>query len=101
MVSNFCDKIVKEMEEAAIVQRKTITAESFVDRYGLEQNGYVNFEEFKEIFKNHVHYGDDDNFMKPMPADNKIRALFNTLDPDQRHKISRQDFGKIIQTGSP
>lgn len=39
--------------------------------------------------------------MKPMPDENKLRGLFNTLDPDQRQKISRQDFGKIIIAKGP
>ena len=42
------------------------------------------FEEFLEIYKNHVHYADDDNFMRAMPEEAKLRGLFNTLDPDQR-----------------
>ena len=101
MVTNFCEKISKEMEEASIVQRKMVIPESLVDRYGLEQPGFITFDEFKEIYKNHVHYADDDNFMRALPEENKLRGLFNVLDPDQRHKISRQDFGKIIQIGGP
>jgi len=101
MVTNFCEKVIQEIEEAATVQRRRLTPESFVDRYGIVNPGYINFEEFKEIYKSHVHYADEDNFMRPLPEDNKLRGLFNTLDPDQRHKISRADFGKIIKEKGP
>jgi Ca2+-binding EF-hand superfamily protein len=101
MVTLFCEMITKEIEEAASVQRRRITPESFIDRYGIVNPGYINFEEFKEIYKSHVHFADDDNFMRPMPEDNKLRGLFNTLDPDQRHKISRADFARIIKDKGP
>ena len=101
MLEHFCEKILQEIEEAAQTQRKRLTPESFVDRYGLSNIGYINYEEFKNIYKSHVHFADEDNFMKPMPDENKLRGLFNTLDPDQRQKISRQDFGKIIIAKGP
>ena len=89
------------MNEAATLQRKRLTAESFVDRYGLKNEGYIDFEEFKTIYKNHVHLADENNFGKSMPEDAKLIGLFNTLDPDQRHKISRQDFGTMIRNRAP
>lgn len=36
-----------------------------------------------------------------MPSDEKLQSLFNTLDPDQRHKISRNDFGNTIRAKNP
>ena len=98
---NFFIKLEKELSEASEVQRRTLTAESLVDRYGKNTPGYIDFEEFKEVYKNHVHFADDENIMKQMPEDNILRALFNRLDPDQRHRISRQDFGKIVSTKGP
>lgn len=78
-----------------------MTVESLVDRYGVANPGYIVFEEFLEIYKNHVHFADEDNFLKPMPEENLLRGLFNTLDPDQRHKISRLDFGNIVRQKAP
>lgn len=48
-----------------------------------------------------MHLADEANFMLPMPEDNKLRGLFNILDPDQRGKISRNDFGTIIKNKTP
>ena len=53
------------------------------------------------IYKNHVHCADDSNFGKKMPEDAKLISVFNTLDPDQRHKISRKDFGDMIRNKAP
>ena len=100
-ITTFCEKIAQDVAEASQIQRKNLTAESLVDRYGRENPGYINFDEFYEIYKNHVHLADDDNYLKPMPDDNLIRGLFNTLDPDQRHKISRFDFGNTIRSKGP
>lgn len=101
MILAFCEKIDKELEEASRVQRKRVTPENLVDRYGLKNPGYISFEEFLELYKNHVHYADDNNFMKPMPETNKLQGLFNTLDPDQRGKISRNDFGNMVKNKAP
>ena len=101
MVEEFCGKITEEINEAPAVQRKPLAPESFVDRYGLSQAGYITFEEFKEIYKNHVHYADDANYLKPLPDENLLRGLFNALDPDQRHRISRRDFGATIREKAP
>lgn len=43
----FCEAIEHEINEAATLQRKRVEAESFVDRYGKENPGYINFQEFK------------------------------------------------------
>jgi len=82
MLLMFCEKIDQELEEASRVQRKRVTSEDLVDRYGVKNPGFINFEEFMDLYKNHVHYADDNNFMKPMPETNKLQGLFNTLDPD-------------------
>ena len=39
--------------------------------------------------------------MLPMPKDEIMRGLFITLDPDQRQKISRKDFGTMIKAQAP
>lgn len=45
-----------------------------------------------------MHYANEDTAMLPMPKDAILRGLFNTMDPDQRHKISREDFGKTVRS---
>ena len=45
-LTDFCTHIQKEIEEAAQAQRKNLTAESLVDRYGLKTRGYIEYEEF-------------------------------------------------------
>ena len=97
MVTHFCKQIAEEVEDAARSQKKKITVESLVDRHGKKKPGFIDFDEFCEIYKIHVHFADENNMMRPMPAENKLRGLFNTLDPDQRSRISRHDFGEIIR----
>ena len=92
LMEYFCEAIANEINEAATLQRKRIEAESFVDRYGKKSPGYIDFSEFKQIYINHVHLADDNNFnsyqlqkstkVMRMPEDAKLMSLFNTLDAD-------------------
>ena len=66
---DFCTKIQKEIEEAAEVQRKNLTPESLIDRYGVKTPGFVEYDEFYEIYKNHVHFANEETAMRPMPKD--------------------------------
>ena len=83
------------------MQRRNLTPESLVDRYGVKTPGSVEYDEFYEIYKNHVHFANEDTAMRPMPKDEIMRGLFNTMDPDQRQKISRKDFGRMIKSRAP
>ena len=56
--------------------------ETLVDRYGLKTKGFVDYDEFYEIYKNHVHFANEDTAMLPLPKEDIIRGLFNTMDPD-------------------
>lgn len=101
MVDNFCEKITDEVNEASTVQRKRLTAETMVERYGSQ--GYIDFIQFKEIYKNHVHFADDLTAMKPLPDDAKLESLFTIFDPDQRNpkRVSAAVFGKQVRAKAP
>ena len=90
----------------------TRNPESFVDQYGKELPGYITYNEFTEIYKAHYHYIDDeisggiiakaDNKDKhEAPDPNKIRALFQAFNSEQKHKISREEFGIFVRQESP
>lgn len=74
---------------------------AYVDRYGKENSGFISFSEFKEIYLNHVFFSDTRNMNREPPEENLIRALFNTIDADQRHRISRDQFAKFIKNKAP
>ena len=68
-----------------------------MERYGRKQKNYLDYEEFKEVYKNHVFYADDDNIAlnRPMPEEAALRGLFDLL--ATRGQIARADFGKHIK----
>ena len=78
-----------------------INAESYVDRYGKESPGFITFTEFKDIYMTHVHYADEMSEKKPKPDINKLTALFNAIDTQNRKKISREDFKNFIINKQP
>ena len=106
LMEYFCEAILKEIDEATTLQRRRIEAESFVQRYGKKKPGFIDFDEFKQIYKNHVHMVDENNFSslqytkspwtRNMPEDSLLQRLFNKL-ADQRQEISRDDFGNTIR----
>ena len=64
--------------------KKSRTPESLVDRYGVTTPGFINFKEFRTIYKVHVHEQLEDYFSVKMVDDNKLRALFNLIDSDNK-----------------
>ena len=78
MVADTARALLDELNDSVgVIKRQP---EYFVDHYGKEQPGYINFNEFKEIYKNHVHYADGSQ--RQPPEENKMRALSNAIDPD-------------------
>lgn len=50
------------------------------------------------MYMTHVHWANEDNLINRVEfEENKLRALFNVLDSDQRHKITKADFVKILK----
>ena len=74
---------------------------SYVDRYGKEFPGFVTFNEVKEMYMTHVHFVDQSNKRQDLPADELLKGLFNTISTDQRNKISRDDFARLLETKEP
>lgn len=74
---------------------------TFVDRYGKDYPGFITFSEFQDIYMTHVFYADIANDNKHPPEQNMLRALFNALDADCRHKISRAQFHQFLSTSKP
>lgn len=88
-----------------MTQNKTletaISAESYVDRYGKEFPGFLTFNEFKDIYTTHVYFANEILQKKPMPDDNKLLALFNAIDTENRNRISRDFFAKFVVNKRP
>jgi hypothetical protein len=78
----FCKILIDEISSGPI--KRDIN--SYVDHYGKENKGYLNYSEFKEIYLTHVHYGDND-MKKPEIEEGKLRALFGIFDT--------QSFGRV------
>ena len=79
----------------------SLAAETYVDRYGRTNPGFITYEEFKDIYNSNVYYADELSLRKPPPEENKLKALFKALDVDNREKISRSDFAKFIRDKKP
>lgn len=72
-----------------------------MDRYGREHPGFITFNEFKEVYLTHVYFASEVLQKKPMPEDNKLRALFDSIDTLNRGRISRDDFASFIKNKRP
>lgn len=99
ILQKFCFALQEELKTS--VGAKAVEPETFVDRYGKEFPGFITFNEFREIYTAHVHYAETLNRNAAPPAENLLRALFNTICADQRNKISRANFGSLLRTNKP
>jgi hypothetical protein len=93
-VLEYCSSITEDLK--IMGSKKSRLPETLVDRYGLVTPGFINFKEFKSIYKVHVHEQLDDYFSVKMVDDNKLLALFNLIDGDNKHRISRDEYAKFI-----
>ena len=99
------DKLIKDIlkklnDELPLNKQPT----HYVDLYGHEYPGSITFQEFKNIYETHVHSVDNtDRYgnVRDMPADNKLKAVFNVIDPYQRHLISRDEFAAFVRDKQP
>ena len=99
------DKIIKDVlkklnDELPLNKQHTY----WVDLYGNEYPGSMTFAEFKNLYETQVH--SIDNFdkygnMREMPSDNKLKAVFNVIDPYQRHLVSRDEFAYFAKNRHP
>lgn len=78
-----------------------LKAETYVDRYGKEFPGFITFNEFKDIYRTHVYFASEVAQKKPFPDDNKLLALFNAIDTENRNRIGRDVFAKFVIHGRP
>ena len=67
LVRQMIEAINEEIKESQ--DHQPLEPESFVERYGVDLPGFINFGEFREMYKIHVHYADDNNYTKEMPED--------------------------------
>ena len=44
------------------------------------------------MYMTHVHFAEVSHARQEKPDDELLKALFNTICPDQRDRISREDF---------
>lgn len=72
---------------------------SFVSHYGKENRGFLNYQEFREIYLNHIHYVDNDP-TKGFHEDAKLKALFGLFDSKSIGRISEKDFEETILSNS-
>ncbi len=77
-MNKFCIALIEELKTSVGAKEP----ESYVDRYGKEFPGCLTFNELREIYLAHVHYPEQINSKSPMPAENLLRALFNTVSGD-------------------
>jgi hypothetical protein len=80
LLTKVAESLNQEIKESP--ESVKLFPEKFVDIYGVDSPGFINFTEFKEIYRNHVHYADEGNYNKEMLSDDKLLALFNVLSPD-------------------
>lgn len=76
------------------------TPGNYVQQYGSETKGYINFNEFKQIYDIHVKSLDEELAVARI-EEAKLRALFVLFDLYSTGRISMSDFDKIILTQSP
>ena len=102
MMSEVAERLFDDLKTGVTKNKiNRINAESYVDRYGKESPGFITFTEFKDIYMTHVHYADEMSEKKPKPDINKLTALFNAIDIQNRKKISREDFKNFIINKQP
>ena len=86
--------MLKELEDSPAIKR---TPASYVEQYGKETKGYINFTEFKQIYEIHIRSIETDLQLVQV-EEAKLRALFVLFDVYASGRISAVDFEKIIVT---
>jgi hypothetical protein len=97
IVNKFCATLLEELK-TSIGSKEP---ESYVERYGKESPGCITFNELREIYLAHVYYPEQINGKSPMPAENLLRALFNTISGDQRSRITKNEFATFLKSKKP
>lgn len=91
----FCKALVEECSNAP--RKRTI--QDFVDKYGKERPGYINYNEFKEIFVTHAkpNMKKSDTEVEEV----KMKALFSLFDVQSRGIIQGRDFVSTVVNSTP
>ena len=101
-MSDVAEGLYEELKTGVSKDSKNrMNAETYVDRYGKESPGFITFQEFKDIYMTHVYYADEMSDKKPPADQNKLAALFNSIDTQNRKKISREEFKNFVMNKQP
>ena len=92
-LKQFCKALIDEIQSAP---GGNVNIDTYVKRYGKEKQGYLNYNEFEEIYQTHAHNYDDKNFKKPQVLEPLLRAVFGIFDTQSLGRISQQDFVRIV-----
>jgi hypothetical protein len=117
LFNEFCKKLVEEVQGGPA----NVNISSYVTRYGKKSMNYLSYEEFKEIYMNHVYHptagmeekkrrihdsssmmglnqqpGDEDKSL-----DAKVKALFRLFDTNSIGSVPRAIFEKTILENQP
>ena len=104
----FCRGIIKEIASGPV--KRDIS--SYVQWYGKETIGFINYSEFKEIYATHVapniaaeeqalHQNEKKPFVEIPIEEGKLRALFGIFDSQSLGRVSSSDFTRIILSQHP
>lgn len=96
-LDKFLREFARALTEDAKSGLKPREIESYVEQYGLESPGFLNYSEFKDIYVSHV---------LPLQKNKEIEepklfALFSVFDGQSRGKIARRDFVLTIDKARP
>lgn len=97
-LDQFFRRFCEALEAEARTGKNPAGLESFVERYGREQPGFLQYSEFKEIFQVHAQAPKDGG---SGAEETKIRALFDLFDAQSRRRIPRSDFVTTIARCRP
>jgi IQ calmodulin-binding motif len=71
--------------------------EQYFKSYGKEIPGYLTFNEFQQIYMTHVYFASEVLQKKPVPEKAKLKALFDSIDTQNRGRINPEEFAAFIK----
>jgi len=95
-LQHFFEAACKALAEEVRSGPRPKGTDSYVEAYGKDSPGFLQYSEFKEVYLTHAH-----PIGAPVPEEGKLMALFNLFDVHSRGKIAKADFVATIQRTKP
>lgn len=96
-LDKFLREFARALTDEAKSGQKPREIESYVEQYGLESPGFLNYSEFKDIYVSHVLPLQKNKEIE----EQKLFALFGVFDGQSRGKIARRDFVLTVDKARP